>query len=199
MNIIETLFENLVFTKVYTKDIFDVYAAQIVSSFSNENKNYILAFVPVSFDNPQQSRLKNIAWKNIQSRTIPIDYKIRAQAWNPPVGVKLHLTLVERNMQMSKYSCDAPLEFIMLHDPKKKTSYQWPASLNIVAAINSFACICTPIIQNHSVIDSDDTVMMVEEQPLPQKRRMQFQEQPSVIYRQQLQKPEKINSDFELL
>jgi hypothetical protein len=50
----------------------------------------------------------------------------------------------DRNLQRSKYLAEnEPLELILIHDPKKKSPYQFNNVMNLVAALFTFRCVIT--------------------------------------------------------
>lgn len=149
MEIINEYFKELVFTKVVEdKEGYAIYGAGIHSNIGVDTMRYVLAFVPVVYAKKRQSLLKNLMWKNLQTRTLKNSYKLKQQNWKMPRDVPdFLLSVVERKKECSIYRCnELPFEILLLHNPKKKTEYQYRNKLMLSAAIDIFETLI-----NHSV------------------------------------------------
>jgi len=147
MEILNSYFGDLLFIKVEKKENFTVYAAAISSSYGDGKKQYALAFIPSHMAILDKGFLRDLHWQNLQTRTLTNGYKLQNQKWN----IARHLPtpmfdVVERNEAKSRYLCESePLEMILLHDPKKKTIYQYHNRMNLMAALVTFKCVISLI------------------------------------------------------
>lgn len=145
MELLNAYFDKLVFLKVEQKEGFTIYAASITSSYGDGKKTYALAFVPVHMAILDKGYLRDLHWQNFQTRVLSNGWKIQAQRWDMRQikGLATPMfNLVERNEARTKYVCEsAPLEMLLLHDPKKKSQYQYHNRINLLAALVTFKCI----------------------------------------------------------
>lgn len=143
MEILNSYFGDLLFIKIEKKENFTVYAAAISSSYGDGKKQYALAFIPSHMAILDKGYLRDLHWQNLQTRTLSNGYKLPNQKWT----IAKHLPtpmfdIVERNEAKSKYLCESePLEMILLHDPKKKSIYQYHNRMNLMAALVTFKCV----------------------------------------------------------
>jgi hypothetical protein len=51
--------------------------------------------------------------------------------------------IIDRDINRSKYRCeeDPRIEMILLHDPKKKSKFQFTDRINLIASLTSFHCV----------------------------------------------------------
>ena len=162
---IDSCLEGLVFSRVDTKDNFGVYAAKIGRSLENGQGNYILVFVPIHLSLLDRALITRLEWRNIQSRSIKNGYKITAQNFarrQPPVVI---VENIERTQQYSKYTSTdfQDIEIVLLHDPLKKSIYQYNTKLAIMGCIETFNCVLNLIvrrqpIQTHLHTESNSTI-----------------------------------------
>ena len=145
MEILNAYFNGLVFFKVEQKENFTVYAASISSSFGDGTKTYALAFVPVHMAILNKGYLKDLHWQNFQTRTLTNGWKMPSQRWDMKQLKGLPTPMfnsIERNEVRTKYLCESePLEMLLLHDPKKKSIYQYHNRINLLAALATFRCV----------------------------------------------------------
>jgi hypothetical protein len=142
MNIINLYFGNILFSKVEQKENFTIYAASLTSSFGDGKKQYALAFVPTHMAILDKGFLRDFHWQNIQTRYLTNGYKIRSQRWDLPRNLPTPMFNVkDRTKTYTKYMCeDYPMEMVLLHDPKKKSNFQYHNRMNMMAALMSFRC-----------------------------------------------------------
>jgi hypothetical protein len=153
MDIINKCFDGVVLVKVENKEGFSIYAAALNSSFGDGNKQYILAFVPEHLSILEKAHLGELQWENVQTRLLSNGYKLPTgksmpqQKWVIPKGVENFMfNIKNRDESKSRYSAEGhPLELILIHDPKKKSQYQYHNKFNLLAALSSFRCVisCT--------------------------------------------------------
>ena len=147
MDVINAYFGDIVFTKVEQKEGFMVYVASISSSYGDGKKQYALAMVQPQYAVKERAYLRDLQWQNLQTRLLQNGYRIPAQKWNIPRNLEMMMfEIVDRNAIRTKYILpNHPIEMILLHDPKKKTQYQYHNRMNIVAALSSFRCVISVI------------------------------------------------------
>lgn len=149
MDIINKYFANIVFFKVEPKEGFAIYAAAVRSAFGDGKKNYVLALVPEQVAIISKGYLYELQWQNLQTRLLTHGYNIPIQHWEIPRNLPLPMfALLERRETFSKYVSEEPshsLEMILLHDQKKRSTYQYHNRVNIVAALSTFRCVITSL------------------------------------------------------
>lgn len=145
MEILNAYFDKLVFVKTEQKENFTIYAAALSSSFGDNKKTYALAFVPVHMAILDKGFLRDLHWQNFQTRTLNNGWRIPNQRWDMRNLKGLPTPMfnaVERNEARTKYICESePLEMVLLHDPKKKSVYQYHSRINLLAALATFKCV----------------------------------------------------------
>lgn len=147
MELLNEYFNSLVF--YYTEEINRqaVYVAGIGGMLGGENMRYVIAFVPMHLGILPKTRLKNLDWKNLQTRTCPKGtYNVPAQKWIAPVRdtrFDVMLRVVSRDKSYTKCVCDSkdvyfPFDVLMIHSSRKNTIYQYPNTMNLHWAIDQF-------------------------------------------------------------
>lgn len=144
MEVVNSYFKDLIFTKVDEKEGFAIYGAGMASGLVGGVQRYTLLFVPKQYATSQQARIHDLRWQNLQTRELPYSYRLKQQPWAIPRGSKdilLHIT--ERTKTHSKYiSKDFPFEFLLLHNPKKKSLLQYHDKITLTGAIETFQMVC---------------------------------------------------------
>ena len=146
MDIVNAYFGNLVFLKVENKENFTVYAAAISSSFGDGKKQYAIAFVPTHMAILDRAYLRDLHWQNFQTRIVTNGYKLPPQRWDIPKNLPTPMfQAISRTNIQTKYLPEdgSDLELILLHDPKKKSQFQYHNTMNLVAALATFRCSIT--------------------------------------------------------
>lgn len=145
MDVLNQYFASLVFFKAEYKEDFTLYAAAVASSYGDGKKQYVLLLVPSHMAILDKARIGDLHWSSLQTRILANGYnRLPAQRWNIPRGLPISMfQMIDRNAERSKYRCedDPKLEMILLHDPKKKSAYQFTSNINIIAALTSFKCV----------------------------------------------------------
>lgn len=144
MNFINEYFKDLVFTRVVdNREGYAIYGAGISSGIGGEKMRYVLLFVPVLYSSKRQSKIKDLMWKNLQTRNLVDSYKLKPQRWSYDRDVTdFLLTIQERTKKHSIYTNpELPFEILLLHNPKKKTDYQYSNKINLSSAIELFETI----------------------------------------------------------
>jgi hypothetical protein len=145
MEIVNSYFDNIIFFKTDRKENYAIYAALISSSYGDGRKTYALAFVPNHVAILEKGFLKDLHWQNFQTRNLSNGWKIQSQRWDLRKlnGIPTPMfKMIERTDVKTKYVCETePLEMILLHDPKKKSVYQYHNRINMLAALSTFNCV----------------------------------------------------------
>lgn len=161
ITIINKYFENLLFFKVEEKDGFAVYMARIADQLISDGSKYVIAFVPLHLAVKVQAHLNELAWQNLQTRTVKQSYRIPAQRWSIPQGVPfLRFNLVSRHDTHTLYKSEqVPFELLMMHNEKKKTKFQYYPTIHLPAGLVSYGCVLHYIGDKHplnvAVINDD--------------------------------------------
>jgi len=146
MNFFNQIFKDLIFFKVKTVESYTSYCAQ-VQSFIGNAQRYIILLVPFDKAYLQKARIGELPWISLQTRTLNEIYSIPEQNLNYKLldsrysDQKVKLQVKNRTIKSTEYYCTLPIELSLLHDPKKKSSYQHPDELEILRALNTFQCI----------------------------------------------------------
>lgn len=142
MDLLNSYFKNLVFTKIEKKENFVIYGAGIACGLGGGKKRYVLLFVPEYLANKNKARIYELKWQNLQTRELSYSYNLRPQPWSLPRDVEDVVLEVKHRSQKSStyqaYGGNFPFEILLLHDPKKKTIYQYRNKLTLTAAIEMF-------------------------------------------------------------
>lgn len=140
MDVINSYFKNLVFTKVDEKQGFIIYGAGVASGLGGGSKRYVLLFVPSHLAFTNRGRITDLPWQNLQTRQLTYSYRMKSQHWALQRDTSdFILEVKERHKNYSSYACrDLPFEILLLHDPQKKTLYQYRNRLTLAAALGMF-------------------------------------------------------------
>lgn len=166
ITIVNKYFEGLVFSKVEEKDGFAVYMARIADQLISDGSKYVVAFVPLHLAVKVQAKLSELAWQNLQTRTVKQSYRIPPQRWVVPQGVPfLRFTLVSRTSTHTLYKSDQiPFELLMMHNEKKKTLYQYYPTIHLPAGLDSYGCVLHYVGDKHplsvAIINDDFQVIL---------------------------------------
>lgn len=153
MELINYYFSRLTFTQVDEKDNFVVYGACVASGLGGGRKRYILLFVPMRYRGARQIRIDEVRWSCLQTRELEGSYRLKSQQWTiPHEGEEYRFDIGRRTTGESIYYChDLPsLKVSLLHDPRKKTKYQYHNRLLLKAMICLFRCVITFEIPSYS-------------------------------------------------
>jgi len=148
MDLVNSYFKTLIFTQIEEKEEFFMYGAGIACGLGGGKRRYIFLFVPKQFATERQARIHNLRWRNLQAREILHSYNLKQQAWFITRDAKdILLEIQDRNKKSSMYTVSEqtkrenngfPFEVSLLHDPKKKTIYQYRNKLSLISAIEMF-------------------------------------------------------------
>lgn len=146
--LLNTYFSTLVFTKLGIKENYVLYGACVTSGLAGGYKRYVLAFVPLIKAHLERGKLRELAWKVLQVRVLYQSYRLREQPWKLTREMgDMIIRNVSRDSKSSHYrpeSCMKPgsvqpnYEIVLLHDPKKKTQYQYNNRMTLSAAVETF-------------------------------------------------------------
>jgi len=148
-SLINEYFSNLIFTRVEKKlagnQEFFVYAASLTGRFEDGRSRYILLMVPSHLAILAKAKISDLSWDNLQTRRLPLPYKLPQQSWVPPRD--LPDILLEVNERKTKYSMYRvrefdrfPFDVLLLHSPSKRTKYQFHNKLMLSACLDTFSC-----------------------------------------------------------
>lgn len=146
MEVINKYFETLVFTKLEEKKTpegssFFIYGAKTQSMYEDGLINYVLLFVPSHLSIKTKARITELPWESLQTRRLKTNYKIVKQLWKPERGIEdVLLNVVSRERRYSVYhgSSNFPFEILLLHNPRKKTVYQFNNKIALSSALATF-------------------------------------------------------------
>ena len=140
MELINDYLKDLVFIRVEDKEGYAVYAAKISGLLGAGKSRYALAFVPIALASAKTSFIHNLRWQNVQLRTLQYGYRIKRQVWKPPNDLPDPIMEVKsRQQEYSRYLIPGyPFEILLLHNPRKKTVYQYQNKVFISSAIGEF-------------------------------------------------------------
>ena len=152
-DILNSYFKTLIFTKIEEKEGFTVYGAGISSGLGAGKQRYILLFVPQHLATKNRAKINELQWKNLQTRELQYSYNMRKQAWKMDRDAKdIILEVKDRNKKYSTYIASGgeyfPFEILLLHNPKKKTIFQYRNRLTLSAAIEMFNSVFNYIGEN---------------------------------------------------
>lgn len=139
-------FAGIYCVKVETNRGQGVYYAKIFSFLGNDNR-YLVVTVP-NDNSPDgtQMMLQNMNFSSIQTRTIPTDYDMPPQQYqkNYDTPLKNYRLQSRGENTMSRtqyYSYNAPIEVVLLHDSKAKSRYQYPDTIPLHHALETYQCV----------------------------------------------------------
>jgi hypothetical protein len=145
MEVINSYFKDLIFTRVDEKQGFIVYGAGLASGLAGGIIRYVLLFVPKHYATKNQAHISELKWQNIQTRELPYSYRLKRQVWVIPRGsddILLHIK--DRTKTHSEFYAEGlPFEILLLHNPKKKTLLQYHDKITLTAAIETFNMVCS--------------------------------------------------------
>jgi hypothetical protein len=156
MDLFNEIFQNLKFYFIKFTSGFALYASRISCSYGLERK-YVLLLVPINLI-PKRSqpfyRIYELGWASLQTRSLNdptydsledeqyLDSKLLDPRYDE---TKYNLILGSRNEHQTQYYSTLPVEVLLLHNPKKKSMYQYDDNIEIRKALNTFQCIIRKI------------------------------------------------------
>lgn len=145
--LLNAYFGDIIFNLVKEQSNLKTFVACIASGLGGGYKRYAIAHVPSEKVHLTKTRLSSLPWKSFQTRTLYQSYKLPQQQWkmNPKLG-DIILRNVSRSTESSTYVPEVclssgsanPFEVTLLHDPKKKTQYQFHNRIRLSAAVETF-------------------------------------------------------------
>lgn len=155
-------FAGLMFTRLEQKEGFVLYGACVASGLAGGYKRYIIALVPATKAHLDRCTIAELQWKVLQARVLFRSYRLREQAWKMTRDMgDMILRVKQRDAKASHYQPESCVktrlpqmyEIVLLHDPKKKTQYQYNNRITLSAAVETFHMIFTihetPITNSH--------------------------------------------------
>lgn len=161
MEIFNACFKDLVFTRVDEKQGFVIYGAGIATGLGGGHSRYVLLFVPVHLAFKNQARIYDLPWQNLQTRNLAYSYRLKSQQWVLTRDIPdVLLEIRQRDKSYSTYAAEGfPFEVLLLHDPKKKTIYQYHNKIMLDAAISTFDAVFNYIGEVHSLLHTSGPAM----------------------------------------
>lgn len=156
VGLLNRYFSSLVFVKLEQKESVVLYGACIASGLAGGYKRYIIAMVPIVKAHLDKCKLHELMWKVLQVRVLYQSYRLREQAWKMTRDMgDMILRVKSRDSKSSHYQPESCVgsrfpqtyEIVLLHDPKKKTQYQYNNRITLSAAVETFHMI-------FSIVDS---------------------------------------------
>jgi len=146
MNLLNQYFEGLTFRYIEEKQGYAIYGASIYSQLAGDKQRYVLAFVPAHLAIQTSAKLSELPWRNLQTRLcLKTTYRIKPQVWKFPHELPSeNFQVSERGKTYTTYKPDDrnfPFEMLLINNPKKKSIYQYPNTVNIHWAIDQFSTV----------------------------------------------------------
>lgn len=161
---IESYFSDLIFTRLDSRDGFTMYVARLGDMMSH-GERYVMLFVPMMEAKQKSGRIKEIPWVNFQTRLLTQfeDGRVLSrQIFKPPRisnQKEILLKIVERTKAHTKYLSPSGETITLLHDPRKKTMYQYHNSIALSSALDTFQFSVNRC--NEDICPTDDILELV--------------------------------------
>ena len=146
MNILDTFFRKIVFTKTRREGDYDQYIARIHDRLASSKHKYIFVFVPYSELNMGKCEIQSLNWINLQIRTIELDQQLKPQKLLEPI-INPDLQVFERLKDETHYQSPTlpNLSIILRHDPKKKGNFQYNSIMSLSTALETGNCVISRV------------------------------------------------------
>ena len=131
--------------KIEDKSGSGIYYAKILTFLGNDDR-YLIGVVP-NDHNPvgTEVTLDQLPFSGIQTRTLSIDHDLTPQQHNKPHRHNLknyQLEIAKSDMARSDYYCSSsPIDVALIHDIKAKSRYQYPDSIRLDQALETWQCV----------------------------------------------------------
>jgi hypothetical protein len=159
-DLVNSQLETIYFTRADVREDNLLYIAEITGALLGKIR-YVILVVPLQLDpKVEKARAKNLPWVNVQTRTIPrmfLHVRLSPQSLHIPRDVEdIRLPVLNRNVERTLYYCEDGSHVNMLHDPKKKSAWQYPEHMFLSASLQSFnSSITCPLPQSERPIIYD--------------------------------------------
>lgn len=144
MEQINAYFQSLEFYLVEQKNIegvsYSLYVAKIYSLLA-DGQRYVMLFVPASSTDVAKSHISVLPWESLQTRVLQKDYNIPMQRLNIKNNREDIIQVIGKTQTCTYYGSHLPLQFALLHNPKKKSLEQYPDKLLVSQALQTFSCV----------------------------------------------------------
>lgn len=147
--LLNAYFGDIMFSLVKDESNLKTFVACIASGLGAGYKRYAIAHVPSSKVHLSKCKLSNLPWKSFQTRTLYQSYKLPQQEWKMNIKIgDIILKNISRSSDSSIYvpevcisadNSNNRFEVTLLHDPKKKTVYQFHNRMRLTAAVETFS------------------------------------------------------------
>lgn len=151
-DILAEYFSGIRFKRVNSQDVmvkgsseYNVYICKLtIGKFGG--LPYVLVFVPVSYflDNTVLFDDVKDIFSSVSIRTGVYNYDIQPQRPAKNIRNDVSITASERTLEYTKYTCRSlDFDFLLIHDPRKNTKYQFRKNMSVVSAVECFDTIIT--------------------------------------------------------
>ncbi|HSA76321.1 MAG TPA: hypothetical protein VLE02_02130 [Nitrosarchaeum sp.] len=122
----------------------------LINSMYGDKKSYVILFVKKDrfITVPKTIKAKNVEWDAVRTMYININLGLSPQRWAPSVCNDPLFQIAERNEHLSRYTFGNE-NIQLIHNPLKKTVFQYPNTISLSGALETFSFIYKPS-QNHS-------------------------------------------------
>lgn len=153
MDLLNKYFSRLTFEYLEEKQGYSIYAAAVYNLLGGDKVRIVFLFVPGHIPIVKSAKINELKWQNLQARTCPKEtYKLRLQDWNFPTNLRnIDFNVANRNKNYTVYSSSDPnfhFQISMIHNPKKKTIYQYPNQMNLHWAIDQWNTVFNYVVQS---------------------------------------------------
>lgn len=148
MEFINRYFRGLLFSKVDDRDGFTIYGACIASGLGGGRKRYILLYVrhDVSHYSDGAVRIDDVTWTCLQTRELQGSYKLKPQSWIMPASAEdCMFEITSRTIGESVFKSEQlpSVNLSMVHDPRKRSKYQYHNRMLLKAMLTMFKAVIT--------------------------------------------------------
>ena len=158
-NILYEIFSSLTFYKVKNVDMYVMYVAQL-QSFLAKGRECVVLLVPMNKAYYEKGNILQLQWSCLQTRILEDVYQLPEQVLelknlDTRYNSKYPMKIISRNEKASVYSekegqtpiysnfdiMSPKFEISLLHDPKKKSLYQYTDEIDLRHSLKTFKCI----------------------------------------------------------
>lgn len=150
MDEINYYFNNLDFTKFEVNETYTSYICAVRTYDQTSKQKYVTVYVLNKDAKLDSAKLKQLRWFSVittdmlnLSRNVPLFQFYKSQK-DADVSKDKVLHMIDRDYLKSVYKFSGrqiPLTVTLLHNEKKKTSFQFPETLTLHQALDTYKCI----------------------------------------------------------
>lgn len=139
-NILDHYYGHLIFTRVRLTNEAAVYAARI-ETLLGKDERFVMAIVPVHLAFKDHARLQELHWLSLQTRSLDTTYGINKQLQMAVSIPEIKLKVKNRNEEKTVYYSPYPVDVELLHNSKKRSSYQFNDNITLGYALGTWNCL----------------------------------------------------------